>query len=84
MAGRYTYRVVWSARHQKYAVRCVERPILTALGATPQEALDEMVDLVVGGRDAAVAGSAAAEGASAGSGRPTAPPRVVPRWLTRC
>ncbi|POX83517.1 hypothetical protein C3469_24450 [Mycobacterium kansasii] len=92
MVHRYSYRVVWSPGHDKYAAHCNEIPVVSSLASTPQEALDQIVRLVADHDDATdgpvtsaiVERPAVAGEMPAGSPRSRHRPRVVPRWRTRC
>ncbi|EUA13233.1 hypothetical protein I546_2097 [Mycobacterium kansasii 732] len=92
MVHRYSYRVVWSPGHDKYAAHCNEIPVVSSLASTPQEALDQLVRLVADGEDATdgPVASAIPEGLAATGELPAGSrlslhrPRVVPRWRTRC
>ncbi len=46
MVDRYTYRLVWSPKYQKYAARCLELATLASLGTTQLEALNQIAQLV--------------------------------------
>jgi hypothetical protein len=38
MVDRYTYRLVWSPKYQKYAARCLELATLASLGRPARSA----------------------------------------------
>lgn len=46
LINRYTYREEWSEDDQAYISRCLEFPSLAAHGATPEESLGEIKNLL--------------------------------------
>lgn len=84
------YRVVWSARHQTYAARCVESlEEAVALGATPTASAGLTVRQLGHDNDVperVISASTSERGATAGCGtpRPRRTAALVPRWRTRC
>lgn len=91
MADRYSYRLVWSPKYQKYAACCFEFPTLASLGTTQREALNQVALLVTKVIDAIAAPTdqpppdPAFESASSSvTRRPLRSARLVPRWRTRC
>lgn len=47
LVNRYTYREEWSEEDSAYISRCLEFPSLSAHGATPEEALAQIKDVVL-------------------------------------
>jgi predicted RNase H-like HicB family nuclease len=91
MNDRYTYRLVWSPKYQKYAAHCCEFPTLASLGTTQLEALNQVVQLVTEIIDAIGAPThqplpdpAFENAPSSITRRPLPFVRVVPRWRTGC
>jgi hypothetical protein len=91
MVDRYSYRLVWSPKYQKYAACCFEFPTLASLGTTQPEALNQVVQLVTEVIDAIGAPTdqpppdpAFESAPSSVTRRPLRSARVVPRWRTRC